>query len=85
MELIDKLAAVAPLNGEAMIGVGTVVEHGNNELIPFRIVVHSPKVVRPNGGSGCCHREDTRYQRAGDPFPSKRAHQHHGTGVVYSG
>ena len=78
-ELIHNLAAVAPPDGEVMIRVGTVVDDVDNELIAFRIVVHSPKCIRHHGGSGSYHRHSE--CNAGQPFPSKRAHPH-GTPIV---
>ena len=52
MEMITNLVAAAPMNGKVMIGVGTVIHHGNDELIAFPIVVHSPKILRHHDGGG---------------------------------
>lgn len=48
-----------------MIGVGTVIDHGNDELIAIRIVAHRPKVVRHHGGGGGCHRDRNCNQQEG--------------------
>jgi len=58
------VAAGAPLDGEVMIGLGTVTDHGDDELIAIRIVTDGPKVGRHHRGVGGCHRDRNCNQQA---------------------
>jgi len=58
------LAAGAPFDGEMMIGLGTVIDHGNDELIAILIVTDGLKVGRHHRGVGGCHRDRNCNQQA---------------------
>ena len=63
-----ELAALGPLGGEVMIGVGTIIDDRNDQLISIRIIVHRPKIVRHHGAGRGSYRDRNYERQAGANF-----------------